>query len=160
MNRSGYCIQTLDHPRVRSRVPTRSRVRAGACSGKGSKRKVHDFWDIVDAIAQSLRTSSRRQLNIYALLNANRTHLPWDQSDAQIQAALYSLPDDLQYKIQELLHPVLVKAYINRLPDCGGMRGVNLMLGLMNALTSLEFSLGIEECTAWSSSQTEPFWFN
>lgn len=159
MKRSDYCIQTLDHF-PRDRVQTRNGVRTRVRSGTGSKRKVCDFWDVVDAIAQSLRTPSRRQPNVYALLNANHIHLPWEQSDAQIQAALYSLPDDLQYKIQEILHPALVKAYVNRLPDCGGMRGINSMLGLMNALTSLELSLGIEECAAWSSSQTEPYWFN
>jgi len=121
--------------------------------------KAEDFSAIVTTMAQSLKSGQFRQVDLLRVLESRRLNLPWEQSDTQIQESLTLFDDDLQFDIQRILYDALSKAYEAHYPDCGGTRGVMMMLALMKSLSSLEAALGVDFADQRSATLRDPFWY-
>ncbi|MGG6263116.1 hypothetical protein ACQ4M3_07535 [Leptolyngbya sp. AN03gr2] len=142
---------------------THSCVRKNSRSARAQSRlkwsRVSDFSGVVTVVAQTLRLGQFRQTELHRFLEAQRVHLPWERCDAQIQETLISFDDELQFEIQRILYEELSRAYEHHYPDCGGSRGVMLMLALMKCLTSLELALGIDVPDQRAAAPVDPFWY-
>lgn len=119
--------------------------------------QVQDFTDLVQIAAERISSEKFETRSAYQVLERRRLGLPWDRSDAQIQSAIAAFDDHMQYEIQSVLYEVLLLAYRNHLPDCGGVRGIMLMIGLMRSLTSIESALGLDFCEYQSAVSSDLF---